>query len=187
MAFVSFVIPTLGRPSLEVALDSLAKQTDSGWDAWIVCDGFERTYEGDDDRLTWIGGEKYGSAGVARNQALNYVEGEWVAFLDDDDHLEPTYVEHLRQHAEDYPWAKIIVFRMRHPFLGILPRPDGFLHWGQVGISYAVKRDVMGGHEFEAEEPHKGNHEDWNMLQDLLDYNRAFVSPHIDYVVRDAR
>lgn len=190
MAFVSFIIPTLGRTSLEVALDSLQKQTDDDWDAWVVCDGFERTYEGpspDDRRMRWIGGGDYGSAGIARNQALEYVEGDWVAFLDDDDRLEPTYVEHLRQHAEDYPWAKIIVFRMIHPFLGVLPRPDGRLMWGHVGISYAVTRDALKGHEFEREEIKRGHHEDWNMLEELLTRYRAFVSPHIDYVVRDAR
>jgi glycosyltransferase involved in cell wall biosynthesis len=189
MPFASFIIPTIGRPSIELAIESLQKQTDGDWDGVIVCDGFERTYEGpspDERRLRWVGGEDYGSAGVARNVALSMVEGDWICFLDDDDRLEPTYVEHLRQHAEDYPWAKVIVFRMKHPYLGVLPRPDGRLAWGHVGISYAVARDAIAGHEFGREEIAKGNHEDWNMLEELLTRYRAFVSPHIDYVVRDA-
>jgi hypothetical protein len=75
---------------------------------------------------------------------------------------------------------------MKHPALGVIPRRDGHLAWGYVGISYAVARDAMKGHRFEREEVAKGNHEDWNMLEELLTRYRAFVSPHIDYVVRDA-
>jgi glycosyltransferase involved in cell wall biosynthesis len=203
--FVTFIIPTLGRPTLKRSLDSLYAQTDEHWAALVIGDGNNPArvpgveLENQDlNRIAFFCPEEiFESAGLARNWGLSLFEsygpdaipghlGEWIAFLDDDDHLEPTYVEHLRQHAEDYPWAKVIVFRMKHPYLGVLPRPDGRLAWGHVGISYAVARDAIAGHEFEREEIAKGHHEDWNMLKELLTRYRAFVSPHIDYVVRDA-
>lgn len=70
-------------------------------------------------------------AAAARNRALADVETEWMAFLDDDDHLYPEHVEHLLAKAIEleadlvYPWYD-------GPNRDLLHRPDGELPLGHV-------------------------------------------------------
>ena len=180
----TFVIPTLGRDTLKRALQSLHDQTDDRWDAVIVCDGWKHDDPGEDLRLHWHEDE-FGSAGMARNAGIQSARGDWVAFLDDDDEVAPTYVEHLRQHVEDHPRAEVVVFRMDHPYLGIIPRANGHLRCGTVGISFALRREVAQDYGFIAELPWQGQHEDWDMIARLMGDNRKFfLSPHVDYFVR---
>jgi glycosyltransferase involved in cell wall biosynthesis len=201
MAFATFIIPTIGRDSLRRSLASLYAQSDPDWAALVIGDGVNPAYDldlHDLDRVAFFCPQEiFDSAGLTRNWGLSLFEsygpdvipnhlGEWIAFLDDDDHLKPEYVEHLRQHAEDYPWAEVIVFRMLHPTLGVLPASDGRLAWGSVGISYAAKRDVIKDRRFCKERAAEGHHEDWNLLKELMDDHRVFISPNIDYIVRDA-
>ena len=181
----TFVIPTLGRDTLDRALGSLVAQTDTRWDSVVVCDGWMRIDEGpDDERIAWFEAQ-LGSAGLTRNVGMELAKGDWIAFLDDDDVVMPTYVEHLHQHAEDYPWAEAIIFRMDHPHYGILPRPDGHLRLGTVGISFALRCDIAGFYKFVAEETYRGFHEDWELISRLTkDNRRIFLSPHVEYIVR---
>jgi GT2 family glycosyltransferase len=55
-------------------------------------------------------------AAATRHRALSKVDTEWVAFLDDDDVLDPNHLETLRVCAEeygaDYVWSQ---FRLRYP------------------------------------------------------------------------
>lgn len=182
----TFVIPTIGRDTLKEALGSLIGQTDRRWDAVIVCDGWMRIDEGpEDERIEWFGAQ-FGSAGLARNVGIELAKGDWIAFLDDDDVVMPTYVAHLNEHVEDYPWAEVVIFRMDHPDYGVLPRPDGHLRLGTVGISFALRCDVANFYKFVAEETHRGFHEDWDLISRLMsDERRIFLSPHVEYVVHD--
>lgn len=183
----SFVIPTLGRATLDRALASVLAQTDPDWEAVVVCDGWMRIDEGpDDERIRWYGGD-FKSAGITRNAGMDIATGDWVGFLDDDDIVLPTYVEHLREHALDYPWAEVIVFRMDDPNWGVLPRPSGHLHLGGVGISFAIRADIAKLYRFAAEETYRGFHEDWDMISRIRDDHRIFLSPHTDYVVQAHR
>ena len=168
MSFVTFIVPTLGRDSLARALASIEEQTDSDWSVVVE--------------------PSCGSAGETRNEAMKKAHGEWIGFLDDDDVLCPTYVEHLRAHAEDYPWAECVIFRMDHPVLGILPPPTGQLMLGTVGISFALRKEVARQYRFEAEDPSQAFHEDWQMISKLVDDQRQiFISPYTEYTVRDWR
>ena len=136
---------------------------------------------------------KVGNAGEVRNYALDLLvsfehDDTWICFVDDDDTISAEYVAHLRQHAEDHPWAEVIVFRMKDPNYGILPRPNGHLDMGFVGISFAVRTDRMVKHDFISEERNKFAFEDWELLKSIQeDGGRVFISPHIDYFVRDTR
>lgn len=52
-------------------------------------------------------------AAATRNRALAAVDTDWVAFLDDDDLLEPVHLERVLDHAEEtgadlvYPWFTV--------------------------------------------------------------------------------
>lgn len=62
-----------------------------------------------DQIIVSVDNECIGSA-ANRNRALESATSDWVAFLDDDDELFPTHLEHLLAHAEEtgadlvYPW-----------------------------------------------------------------------------------
>ena len=86
---VSVVIPTTGRPSLAVALDSVLSQTGCTVDPIVVFDtaSVPDEWRSADARLLSTGGRKGGS--VARNVGIATARGEYVAFLDDDDEWLP--------------------------------------------------------------------------------------------------
>lgn len=192
MPVCTFIVPTLGRPTLGRALDSLRAQTNPDWEAIVVGDGVEpdRDLIRGDRRIDMsCYGPGFGSAGLVRNFALMRVEmicavpPRWIAFLDDDDHLTPHYVEHLVEQEELHPDADVIVSRMKHTKLGVLPRPDNILRFGLVGISFAVKAETMQGRKFI-----EGLGQDWGLIEGLLkDGKKIHVSPHIDYLVREAK
>ena len=99
---VTFVVPAYNaREVLPGALESLAAQTSGDWEAVVVDDGSsDDTYEvaegfaAADARFRVV---KQASAGVscARNAAIRAARGEYLAFLDADDAVEPDFVEKL--------------------------------------------------------------------------------------------
>lgn len=205
---VTFVVPSVGRESLAGALESLLAQTDGDWCCWVVLDSVEENPDLpdrvlDDKRIQFMSARR-GSAGLARNVALQYVKTKWAAFLDDDDFLGVDYVKLLRTYGAD---KDVVVFRMYHPELGVLP-PVGMkpeeLRWGQVGISFAVRTayfaaslldgDAGEGVRFIAEkdpdnpEPGRAMNEDIKLLEDLRERNARFViADEITYYVGEAQ
>lgn len=188
---MTFIVPTVGRPSLERALQSIHDQTDDDYEVVVVFDGHKPNMESADKRL-WLLHTEKGNAGETRNVGLDWFgsngESEWVAFLDDDDYLLPTYVEHLRESAEDHPWADMVVSRMKHPVWGTLPLPGGELRRGLVGISFAIRsRLVMhGGLRFVKERVAERFHEDWEMISAVQKTGKIYLSTHCDYMCREA-
>jgi glycosyltransferase involved in cell wall biosynthesis len=83
------------------ALESLCAQTRADWDAIIVNDGsgddtgeIARSFAARDSRLRVVD-RTNGGESAARNTGLGYATGDWVAFLDADDWVAPTYLERL--------------------------------------------------------------------------------------------
>lgn len=193
--FASFIIPTLGRDSLWQTCISLVEQTDEDWEALVVIDP-KAEIDGDlryiDERIKYLhvtsGAMKkqlYGSAGLLRNYAVHDAQGEWIAFVDDDDTLEPAYIEHLRQHSEDYPQADVVIFRMLHPKFGVLPRKElPLIEHGQVGISFAIKHKVALQYPFNTGDAQAPIPDDIDLLKRLKGAGyEMYISPHVDYMV----
>lgn len=204
MAFVTFVIPTLGRDSLKVAMRSLDDQTVSDWNAILVNDPRVPWQARDNafangaeifrvrlGRFLCVAGH-HQSAGLLRNEGIATLRTmgrpKWIAFLDDDDALAPEYVAHLREHDEDDE-PEAIVFRMYHPSMGMLPdvyRP--VLAHGRVGISFAVREDVLPENPFIREDldnPGPDGNEDIALLRRLqAEGADIMISQHVDYLVR---
>jgi glycosyltransferase involved in cell wall biosynthesis len=177
---ITFVVPTVGRPSLAAAVASLLAQDDPAWRAILIGDGLEPQAP-DDPRFRTLRVEKIGHPGLVRNEAFRYVRTAWAGFLDDDDRLAPQYVRKLREQGRR---ADVVVFRMCHPQLGVLPRDDVVRH-GNVGISFAVRTRLLRTTPFRADYIH--SNEDFELLRDL-ELRGATIRFSADccYLVRDA-
>jgi histidinol-phosphate phosphatase family protein len=101
----SVVVPTIGRPSLRVLLDSLAAQSPEPLEVVVVDD---RAPAGDQAPLDVPPGLRVrvlrsGGRGpaAARNLGLRATSAEWVVFLDDDVHLPPGWSHGLERDLRD--------------------------------------------------------------------------------------
>lgn len=104
---ISVIVPTVGRDTLQAALDSCA-----GADEVIVVEDTDRR-----DRGYW-----------ARTEGIRQATGTHLAFLDDDDVFTPGAIEIMRSAACDVP----TIFRMDDPTWGVLWR-DPVLRYANVG------------------------------------------------------
>ena len=159
---VTFVIPSLNRPTLIKSVQSIIAQTNPNWKCIVVydeCDG--RTF--DDERIKTIianvnlkrctcntntpkmvfqqclaNCNDNGRAGYVRNEGIKIVDTEWIAFLDDDDTIHPEYVETLLNKYKD---SDCVIFKMQMPNKKIIPtHPE--ISRANVGISFAIKSSL---------------------------------------------
>lgn len=183
MSFVTFIIPTIGRPTLDRTLKWIIAQTDPDWNAIVVGDGVEKfvlpvTHDNilSVNLSTKCGEQNFG--GRVRNHGMKMSNGDWIAFVDDDDRLGEHYVQWLREECASFD---MVIFRMATPDGLCLP-PDQNIVPGQVGISFAIRS------EFQRKEgllfsPSGG--EDWDFIERATRAKaRVKLSQHIAYYVR---
>lgn len=102
MAMISLIIPIYNSEQyLEQCLDSIQNQTFSDFETILVNDGSTdgsegicQRYAAGDSRFRLISIPNRGAAG-ARNVGLEASVGEYIAFTDSDDWLEPDYLSYL--------------------------------------------------------------------------------------------
>lgn len=99
---ISVIMLTYNREKLVGrAIESILTQTHKDFEFIIIdngsADGSGRiadTYVAKDDRIRVIHKEK-GNIGSGRNTGLDVAKGDWIAFIDDDDWVEPDFLEFL--------------------------------------------------------------------------------------------
>jgi glycosyltransferase involved in cell wall biosynthesis len=91
---ITFVVPTSGRETLGRTLRSITSQFVAGDEIIVVY-----TDHGD-------GGN------IGRNSAQERAQGDWIAFMDDDDVFVPGAIEKMRAWATENP-TKIAIFRRK--------------------------------------------------------------------------
>jgi UDP-glucose:(glucosyl)LPS beta-1,3-glucosyltransferase len=138
---ITFIIPSINRNTLINSINSLLNQTNKNWECIVIYDGVDGI-EFNDNRIKTIKIEKLGSnshyhgmSGLVRNAGLDLVKTEWIGFLDDDDTLEPTYVETLFKKYSSYDF---VIWKMKYPNGKVLPQGNS-IKFGDVGISYCYK------------------------------------------------
>lgn len=109
MHFFSIIVPVYNRPDeVEALLESLAGQTDGGFQCVIVEDGSTvpcgeicRRF-GEKLNLKYFYKENEGRS-IARNYGMDRADGDYFIFVDSDCILPPDYVESLRRALEASP------------------------------------------------------------------------------------
>lgn len=186
-SYITFIIPTIGRKTLPRAIKSLYELNDSNWKAIIVFDGVEpnlpKKYISDKISIYQIpkSGSKKGprsQAGKVRNYAFQFVDSEWIGFLDDDDYLRDNYIQCLKE--EDNGNLDFILFRMmttkETPTYGI-----NDIRMNEAGISFSIKNQSL--KKFDAKF-NNDDSEDYWFLKHIVDKGAKYkVSKHITYDV----
>ncbi len=181
---ITFIIPSLGRPSLKNSLQSLLNQTKSNWKAIVLLDNVKDfTKPILDKRITYVAVEtrmgardenRHGMAGLLRNLGLDMAtDSKLIGFLDDDDILEPEYIACIK------PNYDINLFRMRWYNDIILPKDNEIRH-GNMGISFCFKNNPQ------ARFKKNSSSEDFEFFKNLTDslgYSYV-INEYIGYTVK---
>lgn len=113
---VTIIIPIYNTSTnlLKRCVDSVLVQTETNWELIMVDDGScEETAQAVDEiaRLDCrIKAKHQGNKGVstARNLGLKFAMGDYIAFIDSDDTVEPEYLQQAVEHIEKYNLDVII-------------------------------------------------------------------------------
>ena len=180
---ITFIIPSLNRPTINRSVESLLNQTNPNWLCIIIYDGVDGI-EFNDERIKCLKIEKTGrvgphngESGLVRNFGIKESKTEWIGFLDDDDTLHQDYVKDLFEKYSEYDF---VVWRMVYTDGKILPPPNNDLSFGSVGISFCFKN------KFENllfDSNRSG--EDYDMVTKLKSLTSNFiVTPEVYYNIR---
>jgi glycosyltransferase involved in cell wall biosynthesis len=183
---ITFIIPTIGRKTLENSINSLLNQTISDWKAIIIFDGINPTININDNRIKIIQIEKLGlhinNAGNVRNYGISLANTKWIAFLDDDDIISIDYIETFYKELKIYPDLDVLIFRMKQEDR-IIPKlsTDNF-YICDVGISFIMNKDIYNNNiKFIPD-----GAEDFLYLNKIRDNNyKIIISPYVKYFVRE--
>jgi glycosyltransferase involved in cell wall biosynthesis len=184
---ITFIIPTIGRKTLKNTLISLQNQTIENWSAIIIFDGCDININNIDDRIKIVCCNKLGSninnAGLVRNYGIELADTKWIAFLDDDDVIDETYLEKFYEELELNNGFDVLIFRM-NLYGRVIPNLDtDNFYINDVGISFVVKKEIFNnGIKFLPD-----GAEDFLLLNQIRKKNyKMIISPHVMYYVENS-
>lgn len=108
-ATVSVILPTFNRAHcLPMAIDSVLAQTHPHWELLIIDDGSTddtpavmQRYK--DTRIRYLRLPENQGQSAARNHGLEQAKGEWIAYLDSDNRMEPDFLRLMLHAAAQSP------------------------------------------------------------------------------------
>jgi glycosyltransferase involved in cell wall biosynthesis len=124
------ITPTILRPTLALTCESIGRQTNGDWQHVVVVDLpaseychrlHELTSLDDPRRVFAFCGERHNDFGnTCRRSAWELAQGEYVLYLDDDDHLADDGVFRELERVT-YPWAVFPALRHGERFFNLPP------------------------------------------------------------------
>ena len=204
-SLVSVIVPTLHRPTLLMrALASVFRQTWQEIEVIVVVDGPDpgtvaalKTIE--DSRLRVIVNPRSLTAAGARNAGMDHANGEWIAFLDDDDEWLPeklakqmayavgrgpaliTCLSRVVTPATSFVRPQVIYDNLRPIDEYLFDRPSPFTGHGFIQTSsYLLPRALGRGLRFRTDTPH----DDWDYLLRLSKQEGVRVETVPEILVR---
>ena len=158
---ISIITPVFDTPvqRLEEAVESVLAQAYENWQLVLVDDGSTDPdllrllpdLAARDRRIVTASLGKHEGISGASNRGLKLARGEWVAFLDHDDVLEPDALFEIVQFLQTHPDADLIYTDedklgeggFEAPVFKPDWSPDFFLSYNYVGHLTAVRRDLV--------------------------------------------
>jgi glycosyltransferase involved in cell wall biosynthesis len=117
---LTIIVPTVGRPSLEKTLDSIASQIRRFDQVFVVGDGIYpesrklvQKYGVQYAYFELPDGPHHDWGARARNFGIEIAKKAYIAFMDDDDHYLPWAFEIIKEAVHRFPGHPFI-FRMQH-------------------------------------------------------------------------
>ena len=93
---VSIIMPTFRREqTIRNTISSILAQTYTNWELIIIDNEPGHTYNFNNPRIRYFQHTRKQSAAYARNKGVRYMTGDLVCFFDDDDTMEPNYLERM--------------------------------------------------------------------------------------------
>lgn len=132
---VSVIVPTHNRPDLlREALDSLCAQTFQAWEAVVVDDASNPPAAPDvgDARIRIIRHSSAQGGAAAKNSGIQNARGDLLAFLDDDDCYQATYLERAVTMLDSHPDLDVV-------FMGVTWFGSNGA-WGQQNYDEAMRK-----------------------------------------------
>lgn len=113
---IDIILPTIGRESLNSAVESVINQTYTNWHLWIICDGYSPTdlwwytqgIDGDKIDIIEAGPRHNDNGTFARNFGIDQGKAKWICYLDDDDVYLPWHLETMQELFIKDPQAKMM-------------------------------------------------------------------------------
>ena len=107
---LSVIVPVYNvERYLRECLDSILASTFTNYELLLIDDGSTDSsgsicddYSGKDARVK-VFHKLNGGVSSARNVGMEHAQAEWITFVDADDMVAPTFLEHLYQPVKDYP------------------------------------------------------------------------------------
>lgn len=198
MVLVTFIIPTIGRKTLEQSLESLLQLKCNNWKAVVLFDGVKNNITHhknfNSSQFIFLEIEKQGNkdiknnAGKVRNigfQLINdqQIDTEFIGFLDDDDTIHPNFITYLEEEKNKNKLMEACIFRMMYPNGYFLPNKyHTKIKVKQFGISFAIQKQYL---EKNAVQFQNHPYEDFLFLK-LLEQKKCkiVISPYIAYFIR---
>jgi glycosyltransferase involved in cell wall biosynthesis len=180
-SYITFIIPSKGRKTLERAIKSVLSQTIQDFNIIVVFDGVENNCDVEDDRITYLKAPCTKSPGLTRNFAFQHVNSKWVGFVDDDDCIYEKYIEELKKEDKENPILSFLLFRMMTTKITPDLKIKDKIVFNETGISFALKTSVLKRSKVLFNS--KGS-EDFLFLDFLVKKNYVFkISDYIAYEV----
>lgn len=162
----SIVVPTYNRPEmLSRALKSIFRQSFTNYEVIVVDDGSNVSYQQTlieyKDKITFCVNNDGQGAASARNYGVTLAQGQWIAFLDDDDEFHHEYLANLSARLKEattdigFAWSSILK-KIANADGSVTETPvhykESYRNKGQLytmaacigcGYGFAVKRDCF--------------------------------------------
>ncbi len=140
MSLITVITASIGRDDIKHAYRSLVDQTDPDW-RWIIAGDGIRPPVFHDGRVRAFKLPHMAHEAHMRNIGVEVAQTPWVTFLDDDDTLAPTFIATMTDIIMHKPDVDVIYVTQVGPSGKLFPSTPG-VTWGEVGISYACRREL---------------------------------------------
>lgn len=146
---VSIIMPCFNRvETIAEAVDSVRAQTYTLWELILVDDGSTdgtrqwcEKHAGEDARISVIALAENAGVSAARNQGLAAAQGEYIAYLDSDNHWDNRYIAAMVGAFEREPTADALYSGLYH-YAGRAKVPSGVL-FGPLNLSLLFNRNYI--------------------------------------------